>query len=151
MKNIESYNSYSSNANEVMVGNVIDTIYNSHSIAGSFNHLVSETTADMNGLSNVEIGTFMAGDNNLFRLITKDPLKITRVKFEDNDNNFKGTFTTESPFLSDIINISLEKNNNGEFEPYITLVDKIDDENEMIVTISSKDFLENYQLDFINK
>ncbi|MEI7674286.1 MAG: hypothetical protein WCI60_00955 [bacterium] len=134
--------------NHIICENVLDTILDADNIAKSFNDLKQTTGAYVDGYLDVFIGTFMAGDNKVFKLISNDPERISDVKFHGDDEIFKGNFNEYNPLLADTINISLDKNEAGQYESIISLRNKIDEDTEMIVEIAGKDFTEKYTLEF---
>ncbi len=151
MRNFENLDNSHETANNVICDNVLETIVQAGNISKSFNNLRENTGAYVDGYLDVMIGTFMAGDDKMFRLASNDPEKITPVRFHGEKNIFQGSFNQDNPLIAETINITLEKNKAGIYESVITFRNKIDDETEMIVEMSGSDFSNNYSIDFQDK
>jgi hypothetical protein len=152
MRNFEyNYvNSYETNSH-VICENILDTILDADNIATSFNNLKRSSGAYVDGYLDIFIGTFMAGDDKVFKLVSLDPERISDVKFHGDKEIFKGNFNEHNPLLADTINITIEKNKQGQYESFISLRNRIDTATEMIVEIAGKDFTDKYSLDFQDK
>jgi hypothetical protein len=152
MRNFE-YNSKNNSETDsyVICENILDAIFDADNIALSFNDLKRNSGAYVDGYLEVFIGTFMAGDNKVFKLVSLDPERISDVKFHGDKDIFKGNFNQHNPLLADTISITLEKNDKGQYESLVTLRNRIDNETEMIVEIAGKDFTDKYSLDFQDK
>jgi len=148
MKNFELNYGNNEVKNNIICENILDTILDADNIANSFNDLKDTTGAYVDGYIDVYIGTFMAGDDKVFKLISNDPERISDVKFHGENEIFKGNFNEHNPLLADTINITIDKNKSGKYESLISLRNKIDDETEMIVEIAGKDFTDKYTLEF---
>ena len=135
----------------VICENILDAILVADNIALSFNDLKRSSGAYVDGYLDVFIGTFMAGDNKVFKLVSLDPERISDVKFHGDKDIFKGNFNEHNPLLADTLNITLEKNKEGHYESLVTLRNRIDNETEMIVEIAGKDFTDQYSIDFQDK
>ena len=152
MRNFEyNYvNSYETNSH-VICENILDTILDADNIAMSFNNLKRSSGAYVDGYLDIFIGTFMAGDDKVFKLVSLDPERISDVKFHGDKEIFKGNFNEHNPLLADTINITIEKNKQGQYESFISLRNRIDTATEMIVEIAGKDFTDKYSIDFQDK
>jgi hypothetical protein len=152
MRNFE-YNSKNNSETDsyVICENILDAIFDADNIALSFNDLKRSSGAYVDGYLEVFIGTFMAGDNKVFKLVSLDPERISDVKFHGDKDIFKANFNEHNPLLADTLNITLEKNKEGHYESLVTLRNRIDTATEMIVEIAGKDFTDKYSLDFQDK
>jgi hypothetical protein len=82
MRNFEynDINSYETNSH-IICENILDTILDADNIAMSFNNLKRSSGAYVDGYLDIFIGTFMAGDDKVFKLVSLDPERISDVKF----------------------------------------------------------------------